>query len=139
MPRPSPFGRAESEIRIFRHANPQNTHIQPGAVPLSTKNAIQEGYLSSEPTRSRRKHNQAADLPARRCGLTPATPTWCWVPDKWIDEHPDAVQDLRRRQHRGLDALFVWRSRPREIRSSKKDNPEMTDRSVAQAIDKMKS
>ena len=42
-------------------------------------NAIQEGYLTSEPfTVEQTGALQAQDLPARPTTAIPATPTWCW-------------------------------------------------------------
>jgi NitT/TauT family transport system substrate-binding protein len=123
------FGFSDTQIRKYTF------NLAPFLVD---KNAIQEGYLSSEPYAIEKEGNIKPQIfPLADAGY-PGYANMVLVPDKWIDEHPDAVQDFVDASIEGwMHYLYGDPSAGNSL--IKKDNPEMTDDLIAQAIDKMKS
>ena len=105
---------------------------------LTDKNAIQEGYLSSEPYSIEKETGiKPLVFPLADAGY-PGYANMVLVPQKWIDQNPDAVQAFVDASIEGwLHYLYGDPSAGNAL--IKKDNPEMTDDIIAQAIDKMKS
>jgi NitT/TauT family transport system substrate-binding protein len=105
---------------------------------LIDKNAIQEGYLTSEPYSIEREGKfKPAVFPLADAGY-PGYANMVLVPDKWIKEKPEAVQAFVDASMLGwMHYLYGDASAGNAL--IKKDNPEMTDDIIAQAIDKMKS
>ena len=122
------FGFEDSQIRKYTF------NLAPF---LIDKDAIQEGYLSSEPyTIEKEGHFQPEVFPLADAGY-PGYANMVLVPDSWIEKNPKAVQDF-------VDATVEgWRDYldgdPGPANALiKKDNPDMTDDIIAQAIDKMR-
>ena len=105
---------------------------------LVDKNAIQEGYLSSEPYSIEKEGGFAPQVYLLADNGYPGYANMVLVPDSWIAERPQVVQDF-------VDATIEgWMTYLHGDPSAgnaliKQDNPEMTDDLIAQAIDKMKS
>jgi NitT/TauT family transport system substrate-binding protein len=105
---------------------------------LVDKTAIQEGYLSSEPYAVEKEGGIKPQIfPLADAGY-PGYANMVLVPDTWIAEHPDAVQAFVDASIEGwMHYLYGDPSAGNAL--IKRDNPEMTDDLIAQAIDKMKS
>jgi len=105
---------------------------------LVDKTAIQEGYLSSEPYAVEKEGKIKPQIfPLADAGY-PGYSNMVLVPDKWIAEHPEAVQAFVDASIEGwMHYLYADPSMGNAL--IKRDNPEMTDDLIAQAIDKMKS
>ena len=105
---------------------------------LVDRNAIQEGYLSSEPYAVEKEGGIKPQIfPLADAGY-PGYANMVLVPDRWIAEHPEAVQAFVDASIEGwMHYLYGDPSAGNAL--IKKDNPEMTDDLIAQAIDKMKS
>jgi len=105
---------------------------------LVDKNAIQEGYLSSEPYAIEQEGKIKPQIfPLADAGY-PGYSNMVLVSDKWIAEKPEAVQAFVDASIEGwMHYLYGDPSAGNAL--IKRDNPEMTDGLIAQAIDKMKS
>ena len=105
---------------------------------LVDKNAIQEGYLSSEPYAIEREGGFTPQVFLLADNGYPGYANTVLVPDQWIDETPELVQAF-------VDATIEgWMHYLNGDPSAgnaliKADNPEMTDDLIAQAIDKLKT
>ena len=100
-------------------------------------NAIQEGYLTSEPfTVQQQAHFTPKVFLLADYGY-PGYANMVLVPQKWIDANPRAVQAFYDASRDGwLDYL---NGNPAPANALiKRDNPDMTDAVIAQSIDKMK-
>jgi NitT/TauT family transport system substrate-binding protein len=100
-------------------------------------NAIQEGYLTSEPfTVEQQAHFKPRIFLLSDYGY-PGYANMVLTTQKWIDTNPKAVQGFVNAARRGWERYLVD---PRPGNALiKRDNPDMTDAILAQAIDKMKS
>jgi NitT/TauT family transport system substrate-binding protein len=105
---------------------------------LIDKNAIQEGYLTSEPYSIEREGKFKPQVyPLADAGY-PGYANMVLVPEKWIKEKPEAVQAFVEASIEGwMHYLYGDPSAGNAL--IKKDNPEMTDDVIAQAIEKMRS
>ena len=123
------FGFKDSQIRKYTF------NLAPFLVD---KNAIQEGYLSSEPYSIEREGGFKPQIfPLADAGY-PGYANMVLVPDKWIAEKPEAVQAFVDASIEGwMHYLYGDPSAGNAL--IKKDNPDMTDDVIAQAIDKMKT
>jgi NitT/TauT family transport system substrate-binding protein len=105
---------------------------------LVDKNAIQEGYLSSEPYLIEKTGGFAPQVFLLADNGYPGYANMVLVHDQWIQERPEIVQAF-------VDATILGWTRYLYGDPSagnaliKQDNPEMTDDLIAQAIEKMKS
>jgi NitT/TauT family transport system substrate-binding protein len=122
------FGFADTQIRKYTF------NLAPFLVD---KTAIQEGYLSSEPYSVEKEGGFKPQIfPLADAGY-PGYANMVLVPDKWIAEHPEAVQAF-------VDASIEgWRHYLYGDASAgnaliKRDNPEMTDDVIAQAQQKLR-
>jgi len=100
--------------------------------------AIQEGYLSSEPYTIEKEGKFKPQVFLLADYGYPGYANMVLVPEKWIDGKPAIVQAFVDATIEGwMDYLY---GDPRPANALiKKDNPEMTDDVIAQAIAKMKS
>ena len=100
-------------------------------------NAIQEGYLTSEPfTVEQQAHFKPRIFLLSDYGY-PGYANMVLTSQKWIDTNRKAVQGFVNAARRGWERYLVD---PRPGNALiKRDNPDMTDAILAQAIDKMKS
>jgi NitT/TauT family transport system substrate-binding protein len=105
---------------------------------LVDKTAIQEGYLSSEPFTASKQGKFQPNVYLLADNGYPGYANMVLVSQKWIDEKPMIVQQF-------VDATieswadYIYGDASAGNALIKKDNPEMTDDLIAQAIDKMKS
>jgi len=105
---------------------------------LVDKNAIQEGYITSEPYSIEREGKFKPQVfPLADAGY-PGYANMVLVPDKWINEKPEAVQAFVDASIEGW-MHYLYGDPSAGNARIKKDNLEMTDDVIAQAIDKMKS
>ncbi len=105
---------------------------------LVDPNAIQEGYLTSEPfTIESQAHFKPKVFLLADYGY-PGYANMVLVPQKWIDTNPKAVQAFYDASRDGWHDYLFGDPRPANA-LIKRDNPDMTDAIIAQAIDKMKS
>ena len=104
---------------------------------LVDKNAIQEGYLSSEPYAIEREGDFKPQIfPLADAGY-PGYANMVLVPQEWIEKKPQAVQAFVDASIDGwMHYLYGDPSAGNAL--IKKDNPDMSDALIAQAIDKMK-
>ncbi len=124
------YGFADTQIRKYTF------NLAPFIVD---PNAIQEGYLTSEPyTIEQQAHFKPQVFLLADNGY-PGYANMVLVPQKWIDTNPQAVQAFVVGDTRRLEAISLRQRRRRPTRSSRRDNAEMTDGLIAQAIAKMKS
>ncbi len=100
--------------------------------------AIQEGYLSSEPyTIERQAHFKPQVFLLADNGF-PSYANLIFVPQKWIDTNPKAVQAFVTATQAGW--LHYLNGDPRPANALiKRDNPEMSDDLIKQAIAKLKA
>ena len=100
-------------------------------------NAIQEGYLTSEPfTVEQQAHFKPKIFLLSDYGY-PGYANMVLTTQKWIDTNAKAVQGFVNAARRGWERYLVD---PRPGNALiKRENPDMTDAILAQAIDKMKS
>ena len=105
---------------------------------LVDKNAIQEGYLSSEPYSVEKEGGFKPQIfPLADAGY-PGYANMVLVTEKWIAEHPEIVQAFVDASIEGwMHYLYGDASEGNAL--IKRDNPEMSDDVIAQAVDKMKS
>ena len=122
------FGYTDDQIRTY------NFNIAPF---LADKNAVQQGYLTSEPFLIEKAGGEAQRVPDRRCRLCRAMPRCIETSQKLVDGKARPRAALRRCQHRGLVQLYLRRPAPANA-LIKKDNPEENDALLAYAIAKMK-
>ncbi len=105
---------------------------------LVDKSAIQEGYLSSEPYAIEKQGGIKPEVYSLADAGYPGYANLILVPDSWIASKPAAVQAFVDASIEGwMDYLYGDPRPGNEL--IKKDNPEMTDDLIAQAIDKMRS
>ena len=104
---------------------------------LVDKSAIQEGYLSSEPYAIEKEGGIEPQVYSLADAGYPGYANLVLVPDSWIASKPSAVQAFVDASIEGWMDYLYGDARPgNEL--IKKDNPEMTDDLIAQAIDKMR-
>src|SRR3954470_204642 len=122
------FGFSDKQIRRYTY------NLAPFIVD---PNAIQEGYLTSEPfTVEQQAHWKPKVFLLSDYGY-PGYANMVLVPQKWIDTNPKAVQafyDATR------DGWFHYLNGDPKAANAliKRDNPDMTDAIIAQSIEKMK-
>ena len=122
------FGFEDSQIRKYTF------NLAPF---LTDPKAIQEGYLTSEPyTIEKEAHFQPQVFLLADFGY-PGYANMVLVPDKWIAQNPKAVQAFVAASAQGWHDYLTGNPAPANARI-KRDNPDMTDDVIAQAIDKMK-
>jgi NitT/TauT family transport system substrate-binding protein len=123
------FGFSDTQIRKYTF------NLAPFLVD---KNAIQEGYLSSEPYAVEKEGGITPQIfPLADAGY-PGYANMVLVPDRWIAEDPEAVQAFVDASIEGwMHYLYGDPSLGNAL--IRRDNPEMTNELIAQAIDKMKS
>jgi NitT/TauT family transport system substrate-binding protein len=123
------FGFADTQIR------PYTFNLAPF---LIDDRAIVEGYLSSEPFSIEKEGGFAPQIYALADAGYPGYANMVLVPQKWIDENPEAVQAFVDASILGwMHYLYGDPSTGNAL--IRRDNPEMTDDVIAQAIDKMKN
>src|SRR5579871_2239298 len=105
---------------------------------ISDPKAIQEGYLSSEPfTIEKQAHFKRQVFLLADNGF-PSYANLVFVPQRWIDTNPKAVQAFVTATQAGW--LHYLNGDPRPANALiKRDNPEMGDDLIKQAIAKMKA
>ena len=122
------FGFSDSQIRKYTF------NLAPFLVD---KTAIQEGYLSSEPYAIEKQGGvKPRVFPLADAGY-PGYGNMVLVPDSWITSKPEAVQAFVDATIEGWSDYLYGDPSPGNA-LIKKDNPEMTDDLIAQAIDKMR-
>lgn len=104
---------------------------------LVDKSAIQEGYLSSEPYAIEKEGRIKPQVYSLADAGYPGYANLVLVPDSWIASRPSAVQAFVDASIEGWMDYLYGDPRPGND-LIKKDNPEMTDDLIAQAIDKMR-
>jgi len=105
---------------------------------LVDPNAIQEGYLTSEPYTIEKEGHFKPQVFLLADDGYPGYANMVLVPQTWIDEKPEIVQAFVDATIEGwMDYLYGDPAPANAL--IKKDNPEMTDDLIAQAIEKMKS
>jgi NitT/TauT family transport system substrate-binding protein len=123
------FGFSDTQIRKYTF------NLAPFLVD---KSAIQEGYLTSEPyTIEKEGKFKPQVFPLADAGY-PGYANMVLVPEKWIADHPDAVQAFVDASIEGWMHYLYGDPAPGNA-LIKRDNPDMTDDVLAQAIDKMRS
>jgi NitT/TauT family transport system substrate-binding protein len=123
------YGFADTQIRKYTF------NLAPFLVD---PNAIQEGYLTSEPYTIETEGHIKPQVFLLADNGYPGYANMVLVPQKWIDKNPAAVQAFVTATRNGwLD--FLNKDPKPAIALIKKDNPEMTDGLIAQSIAKMKS
>ncbi len=100
--------------------------------------AIQEGYLTSEPYTIEQQGHFAPQVFLLADNGYPGYANMVVVPQKWIASNPAAVQAFVDATRDGWKAYLTGNPTPANV-LIKKDNPDMTDGLIAQAIAKMKS
>jgi NitT/TauT family transport system substrate-binding protein len=104
---------------------------------LTDPDAIQEGYVSSEPYLIEREgHFKPVVYQLADYGY-PGYANMVLVPQKWIDEKPEVVQAFVDATIEGW-AQYLYGDPAAADTAIKRDNPEMTDDVLAQARDKMR-
>src|ERR1700744_929499 len=104
---------------------------------LVDPNAIQEGYLTSEPfTVEQQGHFTPKVFLLADYGY-PGYANMVLAPQKWIDSNPKAVQAFYDASRDGWKDYLDGNPAPANA-LIKRANPDMTDAIIAQAIDKMK-
>ncbi len=123
------FGFSDTQIRKYTF------NLAPFMVD---KSAIQEGYLSSEPYAIEKEGGVKPQVfPLADAGY-PGYANMVLVPDSWIAAKPQIVQAFVDATIEGwMDYLYRNPSPGNAL--IKKDNPEMTDDIIAQAIEKMRA
>jgi NitT/TauT family transport system substrate-binding protein len=100
--------------------------------------AIQEGYLTSEPYTIEQQGHFKPQVFLLTDNGYPGFANTVLVPQKWIDTNPKAVQAFVDATREGWAQYLYGNPAPANA-LIKKDNPEMPDGLIAQAIAKMKS
>lgn len=122
------FGFADTQIRKYTF------NLAPFLVD---PNAIQEGYLTSEPFTIQQQGHFAPKVFLLADYGYPGYANMVLVPQTWIDKNPKAVQAFYDATRDGWHDYLYGDPRPANI-LIKRDNPDMTDALIAQSIDKMK-
>ena len=123
------FGFSDSQIRKYTF------NLAPFLVDPK---AIQEGYVTSEPyTIERVGHIKPKVFLLADSGY-PGYANMVLVPQEWIDRNPRAVQAFVNATSQGWVDYLYGNPRPANA-LIKRDNPEMTDGLIADAISKMKA
>ena len=124
----SKYGFSDTQIRKYTY------NLAPFIVD---PNAIQEGYLTSEPfTVEQQAHFKPKVFLLADYGY-PGYANMVLAPQKWIDTNRKTVQAFVNAARRGWERYLID---PRPGNALiKRDNPDMTDAIIAQALDKMKS
>jgi NitT/TauT family transport system substrate-binding protein len=104
---------------------------------LVDPNAIQEGYLTSEPFTVQSQGHFAPKIFLLADYGYPGYANMVLVPQKWLDTNPSAVQAFYDASRDGWHDYLNGNPAPANA-LIKRDNPDMTDAIIAQAIDKMK-
>src|SRR4029077_8459351 len=105
---------------------------------LVDQKAIQEGYLTSEPYTIETEAHFKPQVFLLADNGYPGYANMVLAPQKWIDSNPKAVQAFVSPPSRGWVDYLYGNPKPANA-LIKKDNPEMTDGLIAQAIAKMKA
>lgn len=122
------FGFTDTQIRKYTF------NLAPFLVDAT---AIQEGYLTSEPYSIEKEgHFKPLIFPLADAGY-PGYSNMVLVPQRWIDEQPEVVQAFVDASIEGWMHYLYGDPAPGN-RLIKKDNAEMTDDLIAQAIAKMR-
>jgi NitT/TauT family transport system substrate-binding protein len=122
------FGFADTQIRKYTF------NLAPFLVDPE---AIQEGYLTSEPYLVEREGGFAPQVyPLAEAGY-PGYANMVLIPNRWIAERPEVVQAFVDASIEGWMHYLYGDPSPGNA-LIKKDNPEMTDDVIAQAIGKMR-
>lgn len=122
------YGFSDSQIRKYTF------NLAPFLVD---KSAIQEGYLSSEPYAIEKEGGFKPQVYSLADAGYPGYANLVLVPDSWIASKPAAVQAFVDASVEGwMDYLYGDPRAGNDL--IKKDNPEMTDDLIAQAIEKMR-
>jgi NitT/TauT family transport system substrate-binding protein len=100
--------------------------------------AIQEGYLTSEPYTIEKEGHFKPQVFLLADNGYPGYANMVLVPQKWIDRNPKVVQAFVNATIAGWQAYLHGNPAPANA-LIKHDNPEMTDALIAQAIQKMRS
>ena len=124
----SEFGYTDDQIR------PYTFNIAPF---LADPKAIQQGYLSSEPYTIEKQAGLKPLVFLLADNGYPGYANMVLAPQKWIDGNPAAVQAFVNATRDGWIAYLFKNPAPANA-LIKRDNPEMSDDLIAQAIDKMK-
>jgi NitT/TauT family transport system substrate-binding protein len=122
------FGFTDTQIRKYTF------NLAPFLVDNS---AIQEGYLTSEPYLVEREGKFTPQVFALADAGYPGYSNMVLVPQHWIDKQPEAVQSFVDASIEGWMHYLYGDPGPGNA-LIKKDNPEMTDDVIAQAIEKMR-
>jgi NitT/TauT family transport system substrate-binding protein len=122
------FGFSDSQIRKYTF------NLAPFLVD---PNAIQEGYLTSEPFTVQQQGHFAPKVFLLADYGYPGYANMVLVSQKWIDTNPRAVQAFYDATRDGWYDYLNRNPAPANA-LIKRDNPDMTDAVIAQAIDKMK-
>jgi len=104
---------------------------------LVDPNAIQEGYLTSEPFTVQQQGHFAPKVFLLADYGYPGYANMVLVPQKWIDTNPKAVQAFYDASRDGWTDYLNGDPKPANA-LIKRDNPDMTDAIIAQSIEKMK-
>jgi NitT/TauT family transport system substrate-binding protein len=105
---------------------------------LVDKNAIQEGYLSSEPYSVEKMAKIKPQVFLLADNGYPGYSNMVLAPQKWIDGNPKAVQAFVSATAQGWKDYLFGNAKPANA-VIKRQNSEMSDDLIAQAIAKMKS
>jgi NitT/TauT family transport system substrate-binding protein len=122
------FGFQDSQIRKYTN------NLAPFLVD---PNAIQEGYLTSEPYTIEQQAHFAPKVFLLSDYGYPGYANMVLVPQKWLDANPKAVQAFYNASKAGWYD-YLNRDPGPGNRLIKRDNPDMTDAIIAQSIAKMK-
>jgi NitT/TauT family transport system substrate-binding protein len=123
------FGFEDSQIRKYTF------NLAPFLVDPK---AIQEGYLTSEPYTIEKQGGFRPQVYLLADNGYPGTANLILVPQKWIDTKPQIVRDFVEASIQGWTHYLYGNPAPANA-LIRRDNPEMTDDLIAQAIAKMKS
>jgi NitT/TauT family transport system substrate-binding protein len=122
------FGFSDSQIRKYTF------NLAPFLVD---PDAIQEGYLTSEPFTVQQQGHFAPKVFLLADYGYPGYANMVLVPQQWIDANPRAVQAFYDATRDGWHD-YLYRNPAPGNALIKRDNPDMTDAIIAQSIDKMK-
>src|SRR6201996_3850281 len=123
------FGFQDSQIRKYTF------NLAPFLVDPK---AIQEGYVTSEPYTIEKQGKFKPQVYLLADNGYPGSANLILVPQKWIDTKPEIVQAFVEASIQGWTHYLYGNPKPGNA-LIKRDNPEMTDDLLAQAIAKMKS
>ncbi len=104
---------------------------------LTDPDAIQEGYVSSEPYLIEREGHFKPQVYQLADYGYPGYANMVLVPDKWINERPEIVQAFVEGTIEGWAQYLFGDPKPGDA-AIKRDNPEMTDDVLAQAREKLR-